>query len=234
MCKVCGPGSYGWRWELHVVISVLHKRVFYPLFHFQVLLTRRGWVYLGALASLRKATFSLLIPAKPPACMEQHGSNWTDIHEIWYPRVFFFSKICREDSSFIKIWREWTVLYMKSYLCRGRDSSVGIATRYGLDGPGIESRCGGWDFPHAFSPSLGPTQPPVQWVPGVKRPVRGADHPPPSKRRGHEKVELYLYSPSGPSWPVIGWTFTFTFTFTNLCACMVSYRILRMTNFTEL
>jgi len=30
---------------------------------------------------------------------------------------------------------------------RGRDSSVGIATRYGLDGPGIESR---WEarFPH--------------------------------------------------------------------------------------
>ena len=24
----------------------------------------------------------------------------------------------------------------------GRDSSVGKATRYGLDGPGIESRCG--------------------------------------------------------------------------------------------
>jgi hypothetical protein len=29
--------------------------------------------------------------------------------------------------------------------------------------------------------------------------------------RGHERVELYLYSPSGPSWPVIGRTFTFTF-----------------------
>ena len=28
--------------------------------------------------------------------------------------------------------------------------------------------------------------------PGVKRPRRGADHPPPSKRRGHERVELYL------------------------------------------
>ena len=48
--------------------------------------------------------------------------------------------------------------------------------------------------------------------PGVKRPGRGADHPPPSKRRGHERVELYLYSPSGPQWPVIGRTFTFTFT----------------------
>ena len=28
-------------------------------------------------------------------------------------------------------------------------------------------------------------------------------HPQP-KRRGHERVGLYLYSPSGPSWPVIG------------------------------
>ena len=49
--------------------------------------------------------------------------------------------------------------------------------------------------------------------PGVKRPGRGADHPPPPKCRGHEMVGLYLYSPSGPSWPVIGRTFTFTFTY---------------------
>ena len=40
--------------------------------------------------------------------------------------------------------------------------------------------------------------------PWVKRPGRGADHPPPPKRRGDEMVELYLYSSSGPSWPVIG------------------------------
>ena len=46
--------------------------------------------------------------------------------------------------------------------------------------------------------------------PGVKRPGRGADHRPPSNCRGHERVELYLYSPSGPSWPVKGRTFTFT------------------------
>ena len=42
----------------------------------------------------------------------------------------------------------------------GRDSSVGIATRYRLDGPGIESRWGERDFPHPSRPALGPTQSP--------------------------------------------------------------------------
>ena len=42
----------------------------------------------------------------------------------------------------------------------GRDSSVDIATRYGLDGPGIESRWGR-DFPHPSRPALEPTQPPI-------------------------------------------------------------------------
>ena len=36
----------------------------------------------------------------------------------------------------------------------GRDSSVDIATRYRLDGPGIESRWGR-DFPHPSPPVLG-------------------------------------------------------------------------------
>ena len=40
----------------------------------------------------------------------------------------------------------------------GRDSSVVIATRYRLDGPGIESRLRR-DFPHLSRPALRPTQP---------------------------------------------------------------------------
>jgi hypothetical protein len=47
-------------------------------------------------------------------------------------------------------------------------SSVGKATSYGLAGSGIETRCGR-DFPHLSKPLLGPTQPPVQWVPGLSR-----------------------------------------------------------------
>ena len=47
-------------------------------------------------------------------------------------------------------------------------SSVSMGTGYGLDGPGIESR---WrrDLPHLSRPDLGPTQPPIQWVPDLSR-----------------------------------------------------------------
>jgi len=39
---------------------------------------------------------------------------------------------------------------------------------------------------------------------GVKRPEHGVDHPPPSSAEVKERVELYLYSTSDTSWPVIG------------------------------
>jgi hypothetical protein len=60
-------------------------------------------------------------------------------------------------------WIEWIRI---NYICVGHDSSVGVATRYGLDGAGIETR---WrrDFPHPSRTALGPTQPPIQWVPGL-------------------------------------------------------------------
>jgi hypothetical protein len=64
----------------------------------------------------------------------------------------------------------------------GPGRSVCIATGYGLDGPGIESRWGGFfahvqtdSGAHPASCTMGTGS-----FPGVKRPGRGADHPPPS------------------------------------------------------
>ena len=79
----------------------------------------------------------------------------------------------------------------------GRDRVASIATRYGPDGPGIESRWGAsfrtrpdraWGLPSLLHSRYRVS------FPGVKRPGRGVDHP----------------YPSGSSWPVLGRTLRFT------------------------
>jgi len=50
--------------------------------------------------------------------------------------------------------------------------------------------------------------------PGLKRPGRDVDHPPPSSAEVKERVELYLYSPLWAFVACSGVNFTFTFTFT--------------------
>jgi len=52
-------------------------------------------------------------------------------------------------------------LYFSYISFVGQDSVVFIVTRYGLEGPEIESRWGR-DFPHLSRLALGPTQPSVQ------------------------------------------------------------------------
>ena len=65
----------------------------------------------------------------------------------------------------------------------GWDSSVGIATRYWLDGPGIDSRWGArFSAPVRTGTGANPASCTmgIGSFPGVKRPGLGADRPPPS------------------------------------------------------
>jgi hypothetical protein len=73
-----------------------------------------------------------------------------------------------------------------SILITNQDSSVGIATAFGLDSRSSRPGRGKISlFATTYRPFLGSTQPPMQWVPGgglfpldLKRPGREAGHSP--------------------------------------------------------
>jgi hypothetical protein len=89
-------------------------------------------------------------------------------------------------------------------LSRSRVSAVGIGTGYGLDDLGGRSSSPGKVKNYLFSTSsgsaLGPTQPPIQCVPGalspvVKRQRLEADHSPPTNA---EVKKMWIYTSTPP------------------------------------
>ena len=120
----------------------------------------------------------------------------------WYYVVYCLIKLLSKSAFIIII------------TIRGRDSSVYIATRYGLDGPGIKSRWGR-DFPYLSRPALGPTQPPLQWVPGLFPGGKAAGAwrwpPTPSSTEVEGKSTTINQPPSVFLCSVSRVTFTFTF-----------------------
>ena len=90
-------------------------------------------------------------------------------------------------------------LYLFSSLAVSQDSSVGIATRYGLDGPGIETRpremfsaplqTGPGAHQTSYTTDTGPFLE-LRWGRGVR-----GYQPHPSTAEVKEIIKLYLYSP---------------------------------------
>jgi len=71
---------------------------------------------------------------------------------------------CRPVSFSRRTLHHGVTKYVEIY---GPGSSVSIATDYGLGGPG--SNPGGDEIFCPSSMALGPTQPPVKWIPGISR-----------------------------------------------------------------
>jgi hypothetical protein len=114
-------------------------------------------------------------------------------------------------------------------LKQSRDSSVGIATGYGLDDRGSSVRfpagAGNFSLHHRVQNGSGvhPASYPVGNMgsfPGVKRPGYEADHSPPTSAEVKECVELYIHTPNTPSWrgAWLKQRDNFTFTFTLPCS----------------
>ena len=123
--------------------------------------------------------------------------------------------------SLVKIFVNINIVMNMFTTCNdvGWDSVVDVATCYRPHSPGIKSWWG-WDFPQPSRPTLHPTQRPVQWVtrsfPGVKPPRCGINNPLTSSTVVKHRVELHLYSLSGPSWPITGCNLPFFLPFYKL------------------
>jgi hypothetical protein len=93
----------------------------------------------------------------------------------------------------------WSGAQLKHRVTLSQECSAGLRVGWS----GVRVWGGGLEFflfTTATRTALGPTQPPIQWVPeahslGVKRPGREADHSPPSSAENKECRELYLHSP---------------------------------------
>ena len=95
----------------------------------------------------------------------------------------------------------------------GRDSVVGIVTRFGLGVPEIGSR---WGARFSAPVQTGPRTHPAScikgtvFLPGEKQSGQGVDNPPPSSAEVKVRVVVYLYTPSGLSCSRVNCNLSFT------------------------
>jgi hypothetical protein len=126
------------------------------------------WLFYGQIGHSYETNFDKLslVSSKPLKCIKVFRAMRCGVRALW-------------------LWWLWHAFWLWSYKL--------IATLYRMDSPGIESR---WrrDFAHLSRPALGPTQPPIQWVPGLSPGGKTAGTwgwpPPSSKAEVKERVEL--------------------------------------------
>jgi hypothetical protein len=120
--------------------------------------------------------------------------------------IFQYSKLWL-DSKYANVKAQYATylhIHIHTYIQGSRDSAVGIATGYGIDGREVgvrvpvESRI--FSSPRRPDRLWGFTQPPIQWIPwalspGAKRPECEADHSPTTSA---EFKKMWIYTSTSP------------------------------------
>jgi hypothetical protein len=103
-----------------------------------------------------------------PGITQKKTCNIENTAKVWNQEFFDINDMCISYIFFLIFLDESLLNFSSICTARvGRDSSVGVATSYGLDVPGIESRWeGGAQFP---AQALEHTQLPIQRVQGRSR-----------------------------------------------------------------
>jgi hypothetical protein len=128
--------------------------------------------------------------------MADDVTNWSFLSVLLKSSCTIFK--C-DEGSFFTLFHLF-ILYSS---IMSRDSSVGIATGYGLDekggGSSSPGRVKNFHFSISSRPALGSTQPPTKWVPGalspgVKQQGREAEQSPPASAKV-KKMWIYTSTP---------------------------------------
>jgi len=195
-------------------IPILNQIKYIPCLPSNILKTLFNIIY----PSMRRSSkWSLYFSSshESPLCMSPVS------HKCHISRASMFQSFLDSEAHFVVFYRVKACSHVsEQWIFGGRiripnshvrdwDSSAGVATPYGLDGPGIESR---WKARFSAPVQNGPGAHPAFYTmvtgsfQGENRPERDFDHLPLSSADVKERVALYLYSPSGFSCPVLGWT----------------------------
>jgi len=120
-------------------------------------------LYKDTLSFQRNQEFAVLYSVRMEYCMKGSAERLPFPSSI--SGLILIARYSQGNTSYCHNRPSTNILFINA-IRRGPGISVGIATHYGLNGPGIESR---WrrDFTHPSRPALRPTQPPIQWVPGL-------------------------------------------------------------------
>jgi hypothetical protein len=124
-------------------------------------------------------------------------------------------------TTLFSVTQAFSVQWKADMWMMNRGSSVSVVSEYGLDDWAIGVWCPtqAKDFSSILRVQSGSAAHPASypmgtWSPfpmGKARPGRDIDHSPPSSAEDKNEYKLYLLSPQGPSWFVVGQLYFFNF-----------------------